>query len=43
MFTSMLKLDVEKILLSDWDIEKLDQQQNTELLGTDSNDEVHDS
>ena len=36
-------LDVEKILLSDWDIEKLDQQQNTELLGTDSNDEVNDS
>ena len=36
-------LDVEKILLSDWDIEKLDQQQNTELLGTDSNDEGHDS
>ena len=35
--------DVEKILLSDWHIESLDSQQNTELLGTDSIDAAHDS
>jgi predicted transposase/invertase (TIGR01784 family) len=35
--------DIEEILLSNWHIESLDHQQNTELLGTDDSHAVHDA